>query len=1035
MQLNLLTSRPALQRIIGVTRGRPLAVFLLVSILVIETLFGLPVAVRNHYPHWLSAALDTVRSPVEKIQSGLFDTYQRLHPREPQSQPVTILAIDENSLARFGQWPWPRDILAKVINTADEYGPAAIGIDIYMPEEDQNSLDKLTRRLAPEQKYLINELAALPSTDFELSMSLSSGPTVLGAAGFDFKAYTTSDEMLTVPLEVIGSDPLSYVTNYPQVLASLPEFQQAAAGQALLSVPSQSGAVRRIPLIAAVNGQLVSGMAMEMLRVATGQDAIQVNSSLLGVESVEVADLSVKTQPNSDVWIHYAPIDSTRYRYLPVADLLSGDFDPAMLQSKLVLIGLAGTGLADMRFTSLGELVPGVEIQAQLLESMFDGTLLKRPVWLPLVEMLIILVVGLLLIWFVPRPETRVGALLKHKPVWMLGLIVIFTGLFLSLGFYLFWSLGVLFSATSVVLGISALLAIFFTNAVLENLSDAQAKMARLVENGIAFGRVEQRNPLLQMTLDGIEDMAPCEASVILLRSEHGKLEVVAQRGLLEYWSEVIDTHQPSEQRCLLTQSCNESKVIQVRDAELKTGRWKTFRTQSNSPVVSLLIVPMLLADGTSRGVVVLINAVDPMSRIIGNFSNRAVRFIDALATQAAVALENQDLVEAQKNMMDAMIKMIAGAIDAKSAYTGGHCERVPELATLLCQAACDVKQGPLAEFNFSTEDEWREFNIAAWLHDCGKVTTPEFVVDKATKLETIHNRIHEVRTRFEVLLRDAQIERLEALYERKESPETANGRYASRKQQLLDDFEFIAGCNEGGEFLDPEKIERIRQIAQQSWLRNFDNRLGLSHEELARYPKGDEQTLPVAEALLSDRPEHLIERPENKALDEKFGFKMEIPEYLYNHGELHNLVVDRGTLTDEERFKINEHVIQTIAILEQMPFPPNLSRVPEIAGSHHETLIGTGYPRKLTAEQLSIPARIMAIADIFEALTASDRPYKKAKTLSESIRILSFFKKDQHIDPELFDLFLSAGIYKVYAERYLLPEQIDEVDIAQYLG
>lgn len=188
-------------------------------------------------------------------------------------------------------------------------------------------------------------------------------------------------------------------------------------------------------------------------------------------------------------------------------------------------------------------------------------------------------------------------------------------------------------------------------------------------------------------------------------------------------------------------------------------------------------------------------------------------------------------------------------------------------------------------------------------------------------------------------------------------------------------------------------------------------------------------------EPLLADRPEHLIERPPSKALDERFGFRMEIPDYLYNHGELHNLVVSRGTLTDEERFKINEHIIQTIYILEQMPFPPNLSRIPEIAGNHHETLIGTGYPRKLTAEQLSIPARIMAIADIFEALTASDRPYKKAKTLSESIRILSFFKKDQHIDPDLFDLFLTSGVYLEYAERFLAPEQIDAVDIEQYLG
>ena len=159
------------------------------------------------------------------------------------------------------------------------------------------------------------------------------------------------------------------------------------------------------------------------------------------------------------------------------------------------------------------------------------------------------------------------------------------------------------------------------------------------------------------------------------------------------------------------------------------------------------------------------------------------------------------------------------------------------------------------------------------------------------------------------------------------------------------------------------------------------------------------------------------------------------MPEHLYNLGELHNLRISRGTLTAEERFKINEHIIQTIVMLEQLPLPPDLRRVPEYAGTHHETLTGTGYPRRLREEELSVPARIMAIADIFEALTASDRPYKKTKTLSESIRILSFFKKDRHIDPLLFDLFLTSGVYLDYARKYLLPDQIDTVDVPSYLG
>jgi HD-GYP domain-containing protein (c-di-GMP phosphodiesterase class II) len=160
----------------------------------------------------------------------------------------------------------------------------------------------------------------------------------------------------------------------------------------------------------------------------------------------------------------------------------------------------------------------------------------------------------------------------------------------------------------------------------------------------------------------------------------------------------------------------------------------------------------------------------------------------------------------------------------------------------------------------------------------------------------------------------------------------------------------------------------------------------------------------------------------------------MEVPEYERNLGELYNLSVTKGTLTIEERYKINEHIIMTIKMLENIPFTRNLRKVPEYAGGHHETMIGTGYPRKLSKEQLSIPARIMAIADIFEALTAADRPYKKAKTLSESIRIMAFMKKDKHIDADLFDIFLTSGVYKEYAKKFLLEEQIDEVDISQYL-
>jgi HD-GYP domain-containing protein (c-di-GMP phosphodiesterase class II) len=380
-----------------------------------------------------------------------------------------------------------------------------------------------------------------------------------------------------------------------------------------------------------------------------------------------------------------------------------------------------------------------------------------------------------------------------------------------------------------------------------------------------------------------------------------------------------------------------------------------------------------------------------------------------------------------QENLLDSIIKLIAEAIDEKSPYTGGHCERVPQIAFLLLNAASKSNEGVFNDFSFTIEDELREFEIGAWLHDCGKVTTPEYVVDKATKLETIYNRINEIRMRFEVLWRDAEIDYLNGKLSQEE--------LQTRKDSLIKDFEFIAEANMGGEFMDEEQKERVKTIAQQEWLRHFDETLGLSAIEKERFVGNEDEILPIRENLLSDKTNHIVQRKDfNHEKYESQGFKLPVPEHLYNYGEVYNLCIERGTLSPEERYKINEHVIMSIKMLEKIPFPESMKNIPEYAGTHHETLIGTGYPRKLSKSELSIPARIMAIADIFEALTASDRPYKKAKTLSDSIKIMSFMVKDQHIDADLFNLFLSSGVYKKYADRYLQAEQIDDVDISAYL-
>ena len=453
-----------------------------------------------------------------------------------------------------------------------------------------------------------------------------------------------------------------------------------------------------------------------------------------------------------------------------------------------------------------------------------------------------------------------------------------------------------------------------------------------------------------------------------------------------------------------------------------------------DSSAVALVAVPLRNRQNEAIGVLCLLYRIDEQDAQYGDHSAQ-VAFMHALSGFAAVSIESRQLLKMQEALLDAFIKLIAGAIDAKSPYTGGHCQRVPALTKMLAKAACDSEAPAFADYQLD-EDQWEALHIASWLHDCGKVTTPEYVVDKATKLETIYDRIHEIRMRFEVLKRDAEISFWQQL--------AAGGDREILKQQLDaelarldDDFAFVAECNEGGEFMAAEKVERLQKIAGRSWTRTLDDRIGISWEEKQRKDRTPPSPLPAAEKLLDDKPEHLIERSEAERMpvDNPWGFKLDVPEYKFNRGEIYNLTVSRGTLTAEERFKINDHMVQTIIMLEKLPYPKHLRDVPMIAGCHHETMTGTGYPKRLTREQMPLTARMMAIADIFEALTAADRPYKKAKTLSEAVHILSFMKKDEHIDAELFDLFLRSGIWLGYGRRFLQAEQIDEVDISRYLG
>ncbi|PKU23901.1 diguanylate cyclase [Telmatospirillum siberiense] len=583
-------------------------------------------------------------------------------------------------------------------------------------------------------------------------------------------------------------------------------------------------------------------------------------------------------------------------------------------------------------------------------------------------------------------------------------------------------------------------------------LEKTQESLKKLVDLAIALSAEKDSNRLMEMILSGAKDLARADGGTVYIRDDD---ECMAFRIMkndslgIDYGADsrspgfphvpLFDRDGSENHRNVVSLSVHLRKSTNIADAydaaDQEFSGTRQFDRDHGYRTMSLLTVPLMPRGGEPLGALQLINAIDPATGEITAFSPEIERFVQALSALAATALYNRTLLDSQRNLVNSLIRILAGAIDAKSPYTGAHCERVPELAFMLAKEACETTSGPLAHFRFDTEEQWDEFRIGAWLHDCGKVTTPEYVIDKATKLETIHNRIHEIRTRFEVLWRDAEITALQTRLDGGDAEATAR-RLEERRQSLVDDFAFVAACNIGGEFMDPQKIERLKAVARQPWIRHFDDRLGLSHGELSRLASTPPLPVPAGETLLSDKPEHIFARMGSEGtFDARFGFKMAVPEHLYNLGEIYNLSISRGTLTPEERFKINEHIVHTIIMLDSLEFPKHLKRVPEYAGTHHETLIGTGYPRQLTGEQLSIPARVMVIADIFEALTASDRPYKKPKTLSEAVEILSQFAQRKHIDQDLFRLFLESGIHRRYAEKFLSAEQNDTVDIERYLN
>ncbi len=526
----------------------------------------------------------------------------------------------------------------------------------------------------------------------------------------------------------------------------------------------------------------------------------------------------------------------------------------------------------------------------------------------------------------------------------------------------------------------------------MHNLDNLRDRLKELNAIGVALSQQRNITRLLEIILDAAKGITHADAGTLYLMDDEHKVlyfEILRNDTLnismqarqdssstfypvQLYGKNGIENHAMVVSHCALT-----GETVNIPDAYVAEGYdfsgTKKFDAKTGYRSQSFLTVPMRNHEDEVIGVLQLINAQEQATHAIVPFSVDDQQLLESLASQAAIALTNRRLIAQLEELFESFIQLINTAIDDKSPYTGGHCARVPALTMMLAEAVNRTTQGPLKDFVMTDKDR-HELKIAGLLHDCGKITTPVHVVDKATKLQTIFDRIHLLDTRFEVLKRDAEIALLKG--------ELNANDYQIRSQQLEDDRQFLRQCNVGGEAMSAQAQQRVQHIAQYQW-RDVNGQTS------------------------------------NFLTDE----------------ELENLSIRSGTLTAAERAIINHHIDVTIKMLESLPWPKHLSNVPEYAGGHHERMDGKGYPRGLTREQMSVQARVMGIADIFEALTAKDRPYKPGKTLTESLTILGKFKLGGHIDPDLFDVFIREKVYLEYAQKFLAPEQIDEVDLSNIPG
>lgn len=385
-------------------RGRAIAVAVLAVLLVLQATETLPFQAR--------------------LRAFLFDAYQVVAPRERGSAPVVVVDVDEPSIERFGQWPWPRSLVAQLVERIADARPAAVGLDILMPEPDRTSACAAARYVPGITAEAMRMICGLPGNDILLAGALGRADAVITLAGVQ---GGTPPPLRIAPMMATGGDPRGAMFAFDTALVSIEDLQASAGGHAMVNADPEWGIVRRMPMVARIGETtVVPSLPLEMLRKAAGVPGFTVRSDGGRITGVAVADVQVPTQADGRLWIHYG-----RYRhdrYVSAVDVLDGKVPASRLERRLVLIGVSGLGLVDFPLTALGERVPGVEMHTQVLESIFDGTTLLRPSWAPATEVVAFGAIGLGLVFGL----TRIGSMAS-----MLALLVA-TGSMLLGGLLLF---------------------------------------------------------------------------------------------------------------------------------------------------------------------------------------------------------------------------------------------------------------------------------------------------------------------------------------------------------------------------------------------------------------------------------------------------------------------------------------------------------------------------------------------------------------------------------------------------------------------